>query len=409
MVPTTSNTPTTASSPAAVVSGIPWSCAEGMKWVPMRPLVVAPQMANPATRAQNVRTLPADTRVLTARRAGLDAGLEPVRERRSTGRGWTSPSGGTYPYGSTPRSAGEFRSQRSTNGTAASADAATSNDAARHPDRSVSSAMSGRKTSCPVALPAVRTPDTRPRRLTNQVSVTTAANTRAIDPVPRPISTPQVRTICHGATTRTLNPAPAATTASAVAVTARTPNRSISAAAKGAVSPNSTRLTATALESVARDQPNSSCIGTIITLGAARNPAAPTRARKATPAPTQAGWMRRRPAPAAPRARAAPRALVTDARQLDQVSGVRGLLPGDVLGGQGFAARVAPVRRACLAPARAVNHPHRSERGRGVPVAPLGQGVQHREGVCPRLGEVVLPAWPGPRSVRSADQQTAVD
>lgn len=52
--------------------------------------------------------------------------------------------------------------------------------------------MSGKKTSWPVALPAVSTPDTRPRRVTNQVSETVAAKTRAIEPVPAPIITPHV-------------------------------------------------------------------------------------------------------------------------------------------------------------------------------------------------------------------------
>lgn len=45
MVPTTSNTPTTASSPAAAVTGMPWSWAAGTKWVRTSPFVVAPQIA----------------------------------------------------------------------------------------------------------------------------------------------------------------------------------------------------------------------------------------------------------------------------------------------------------------------------------------------------------------------------
>ena len=78
-----------------------------------------------------------------ARLAGFAPGLDP----RSMGAGWTSPKGATYPYGSTPRSAGEFRSQRSTSGTATSAAAATSSEAARHPERSVRTARNGRKIS----------------------------------------------------------------------------------------------------------------------------------------------------------------------------------------------------------------------------------------------------------------------
>ena len=49
---------------------MPWSCAAGMKWVPISPLVVAPQIAKPAASAQNVRVRAASARVATARRAG---------------------------------------------------------------------------------------------------------------------------------------------------------------------------------------------------------------------------------------------------------------------------------------------------------------------------------------------------
>ena len=73
-MPTMSKIPTTASRPAAVVSGMPWSWAEGMKWVPISPLVVAPQMANPATRAQKVRTLLARLRTCRARTAAFRRG-----------------------------------------------------------------------------------------------------------------------------------------------------------------------------------------------------------------------------------------------------------------------------------------------------------------------------------------------
>ena len=51
------------------------------------------------------------------------------------------------------------------------------------------------------------------------------------------------------------------------------PKRSCSAAAKGAARPKQTRLIETADEIVARLQPNWSCSGMIITLGAERKPA----------------------------------------------------------------------------------------------------------------------------------------
>ena len=74
------------SSPAAVVSGIPWSWAEGMKWVAISPLVDAPQMANPTASAQKVRVLAAMARVITARRAGPTV-------PGSVAPGWGAPEG----------------------------------------------------------------------------------------------------------------------------------------------------------------------------------------------------------------------------------------------------------------------------------------------------------------------------
>ena len=93
---------------------------------------------------------------------------------------------------------------------------------------------------------------------------------------------------------KTVSPLPAATSTSAPATTRRMPNRSISAAANGAVRPNSSRLTETATEMVPRDQPNSSCSGSISTPGVARKPAAPTSATKATAATIQARCSRGR-------------------------------------------------------------------------------------------------------------------
>ena len=49
------STPTSASRPAAVVCGMPWSWAAGMKCVPTKPLVVASQMANDPVSGQNAR------------------------------------------------------------------------------------------------------------------------------------------------------------------------------------------------------------------------------------------------------------------------------------------------------------------------------------------------------------------
>jgi hypothetical protein len=91
----------------------------------------------------------------------------------------------------------------------------------------------------------------------------------------------------------TVSPLPAATSTSADATTYRMPNRSMSAAAKGAVSPYRMRFTDTAAEMTPSGQPNSSCSGCSMTPGVARKPAAPTRATKATAATAQAGCGRR--------------------------------------------------------------------------------------------------------------------
>ena len=53
-MPAMSKMPTRASRLAAVVAAMPWSCAAGMKWVPISPLVVAPQMAKLPASSQKV-------------------------------------------------------------------------------------------------------------------------------------------------------------------------------------------------------------------------------------------------------------------------------------------------------------------------------------------------------------------
>ena len=68
-----SKIPIRASRPALVVSGMPWSCAAGMKWVPIRPLVDQPQIQNVTNRIQNVRDRELSRRVLIATRAAPSA------------------------------------------------------------------------------------------------------------------------------------------------------------------------------------------------------------------------------------------------------------------------------------------------------------------------------------------------
>lgn len=61
--------PTRASREAAVVAGMPWSCAAGTKWDWTSPAVVAPQMKNPPTSSQNVPVREASARAPSASRA----------------------------------------------------------------------------------------------------------------------------------------------------------------------------------------------------------------------------------------------------------------------------------------------------------------------------------------------------
>ncbi len=166
-------------------------------------------------------------------------------------------------------------------------------EAARHPQPSAVQATSGRNTSWPVAPPAVSTPDTRPRRCTNHRPVTVATSDRAMEPVPRPTTTPHSRTSCQAAVMTTVSPLPVAVRSRAQTTTRRIPKRSMRAAANGAVSPYSAMLTATAADTVVVDHPNSSRSGSTRTPGTARNAAAPTRARNVTPATHHAGCTRR--------------------------------------------------------------------------------------------------------------------
>src|SRR3954452_2099726 len=96
---------------------------------------------------------------------------------------------------------------------------------------------------------------------------------------------------------KTVSAEPSAIMVIARGTTRRRPNFWVSAAANGPASPNSTRLTDTAPAIVARDQPNSSCSGTIRTPGVARKPAAKSRQKKSPAATTQAGWTRRSNSP----------------------------------------------------------------------------------------------------------------
>ena len=86
-------------------------------------------------------------------------------------------------------------------------------------------------------LAAENTPITRPRCRKNHRLATTAPNTRASEPVPMPTANPHSSHSCQALFITRVRPEPTATRASAAATTRRTPKRSMSAAANGAVSP----------------------------------------------------------------------------------------------------------------------------------------------------------------------------
>ena len=84
--------------------------------------------------------------------------------------------------------------------------------AARQPESTVVRAMSGRKSSWPVALAAEKMPVTSPRWVWNHRFATMAPNTRAIAPVPTPMNTPQSSQSCHGRVISVVRPLATPTT-----------------------------------------------------------------------------------------------------------------------------------------------------------------------------------------------------
>ena len=105
---------------------------------------------------------------------------------------------------------------------------------------SVSSAMSGRNTSWPVAELAASMPMTRPRRCTNQRVATVAASTMAVSPVPTPTTMPQSKMSCHTCVIASdAMQAGRRSATSAQTMTRRTPKRFMNAAANGPNKPNS--------------------------------------------------------------------------------------------------------------------------------------------------------------------------
>ena len=108
----------------------------------------------------------------------------------------------------------------------ASATSETVIAAVRQPCAVTIQPRNGRKTSCPVALLAVSSPVTSPRRLTNQRFAITAASVTPIAPVASPFATPQRRSSCQGAAICVVRVELTAIVASAITITRRIPKRS---------------------------------------------------------------------------------------------------------------------------------------------------------------------------------------
>ena len=136
-----------------------------------------------------------------------------------------------------PTAAGLSARTSSTNGTSSAVATVTTSAAARQPGPAASATITGRNTSWPVALAAEKIPVTRPRWASNHRLATMAPNTRAMDPVPAPMATPQSSHSCQAAVMKVVRALAVPTRAREIATTRRMPNRSISAAANGAVSP----------------------------------------------------------------------------------------------------------------------------------------------------------------------------
>ncbi len=144
--------------------------------------------------------------------------------------------------------------------------------AARQPMASVTCARIGRKTNCPVATLADKMPTTRPRRATNQRAADGRAKdhrcharAKSDDESPQRDQVPGLR---HGEGGEKASSNDRQRRDDDL----RNPKRSISAAANGAIRPNSKRRIDSADEIWVVDQPNS------FSSGRMKTPGAPTEA-----------------------------------------------------------------------------------------------------------------------------------
>src|SRR5208283_947433 len=231
----------------------------GIRWVATSPLVENPQTAKVMNSSQKSTDFAPRTSPAMAMTNGL-----PDRGGRTTIS--------FEPNGPRPIAAGLSGSISSTSGISARITAATTVGTVCQPCDTTRLASSGRKTNCPLALPAVSSPTTRPRRATNQRLATAVARPTIPAPEPSPTSTPQVRYNCQISVTKPLSPAPMTSSTIEASTVRFNPMTWIRPAANGPTRPNSRMFSDTAPEIAAAFQPNAACNGTISTPGAARTP-----------------------------------------------------------------------------------------------------------------------------------------
>ena len=219
---------------AAVVIGMPWSCAAGMKWVPIRPLVVAPQIAKLAGE-QPERPGPGgaeqrrsgDRRAAARRAAPAAARGRRRSRRRPAARG----------------RAGGRACSNSTSGTTASA--ASGDGQRRRPPAVVVGQRGDHRQEDQLAGRAGRGEDAADQAAArDEPAVADGRDERhrhraGADPDQH---APAAAAAASSAVMNTVSPLPAATSSSATQTTGRMPNRSISAAANGDIRPNSIML-----------------------------------------------------------------------------------------------------------------------------------------------------------------------
>jgi hypothetical protein len=196
-----------------------------MKWVPMSPFVVHPQIKNVPARIRKglvLETFIRSLRLSAAVKGPLDS---------SIGVSVASPNGRN------PTSEGLFRNKIPKIIMMNRASPATVKAVTRQPFSVKTKLKSGKNIKEPVAYAAEKTPVMTPRCLWNHRPATKEAKTKAKQPVAKPTSTPQVKINPSGVGNATAKLDPTATSARANVATLRIENLSIMVAAKGAVMP----------------------------------------------------------------------------------------------------------------------------------------------------------------------------